>query len=327
VLLRYSDWKRPTDDAYAFRLRATSSAAVPGAFVPALPGTGSQSDIRHVAHEVLAEGEADRFERRIHRWSGPEDVVGEAGEKPYEGQQHTFEELAWRSPLRMADIDTVLRGVVLVLRSPSGPTDYVLRDHHMLDVALYHYWTTGELPRALFHADRHSDWCKDSYLEARRPQQAATWWTLIEGLKRPGTTDAVLNEQDVFFTTAAAAPTSRMTGRDIGASVRVPGFLDPDQLHWRQVLEQPGATEADWVSLDLDFFQPSPQLRVSHGLLRDVRFHGLVTAARVRVFVLSPQFTNGGDKIEPWVIQGRLHSTLRLLNLLRALPGNVRPRS
>ena len=48
---------------------------------------------------------------------------------------------------------------------------FVRYDHHMLDVALYHYWTTGELPCALFHADRHSDWCKDSYLEARRPQQ------------------------------------------------------------------------------------------------------------------------------------------------------------
>ncbi len=324
MLVRYSDWKRPTDDAYAFQLRAASGSSEPGSFVPAIPGSGSQSDIRHVVREVLAEGEAERFERRIHRWSGPEDVVGEAGEKPYEGQQHTFEERTWRTSLSMADIDAVLRGIVLVLRGPSGPTDYVLRDHHMLDVALYHYWTTGELPRALFHADRHSDWCKDSYLEARRPQQAATWWKLIEGLKRPGTTAAVLNEQDVFFTTAAAEATSRMTGRNIGASVQVPGFLDPDQLHWRQVLEQPGALQADWVSLDLDFFQPVAQLRLSQGLIRDARFHGLVTAAGVRVFVLSPQFTNGGDKIEPWVIQGSLHSTLRLLNLLRQLPGNVR---
>jgi hypothetical protein len=117
-----------------------------------------------------------------------------------------------------------------------------------------------------------------------------------------------------------------MAGRDVGVSVRVPGFLDPAQLHWRQVLEQPGADQTDWVSLDLDFFQPSPQLRVSQGLLRDTRFHVLVTGARVRVFVLSPQFTNGGDRIDPWVIQGHLHSSLRLLNLLRRLPSNVRPR-
>jgi hypothetical protein len=317
VLIRYSDWKRPTDDAYAFRLRAASGSAEPGVFVPALPSAGTRSDIRDVIRRVLVDGESDRFERRIDRWSGPEDVVGEAGEKPYEAQQHIFEERAARDTLMMADLDAVLRGVVLVLRGGSGPTDYVLRDHHMLDVALYHYWTTGELPRALFHADRHSDWCKDSYLEARRPQQAATWWALIEGLKRPDTAAPVLSERDVFFTTAAAERASGMSGRDIGASVRVPGFLDPDGLRWPQVLEQPGATEADWVSLDLDYFQPSRQLRVSKGLLRDARFQGLIVNARVRVFVLSPQFTNGGDRIDPWVIQGHLHSSLRLLNLLR----------
>ena len=325
VLIRYSDWKRPTDDAYAFQLRATAGAAEPGAFVPVLPREGTRSDIRDVIRQVLGDGEADRFERRIDRWSGPEDVVGEAGEKPYEGQQQTFEERVPGGPLTMADLDAVLRGVVLVLRGGSGATDYVLRDHHMLDVALYHYWTTGELPRALFHADRHSDWCKDSYLEARRPQQAATWWALIEGLKRPGTSTPVLSERAVFFTTAAAARSSGMSGRDVGASVRVPGFLDPDGLHWPQVLEQPGATEADWVSLDLDFFQPSLQLRVSKGLLRDTRFQGLLTGAKVRVFVLSPQFTNGGDRIDPWVVQGHLHSSLRLLNLLRRPPRQQPP--
>ncbi|KFE71881.1 hypothetical protein [Hyalangium minutum] len=317
MLIRYSDWKRPTDDVYAFRLRTAAGAAEPGAFIPALPGVGTQSDIRDVLRRVLADGEAERFERQIDRWSGPEDVVGEAREKPYAGQQHTFEERSPSDTLTMADVDAVLRGIVLVLRGSSGATDYVLRDHHMLDVALYHYWTTGELPSALFHADRHSDWCKDSYLEARRPQQAATWWALIEGLKRPSTGAPVLSERAVFFTTAAAERSSRMSGRDIGASVRVPGFLDPEGLRWPQVLEQPGATEADWVSLDLDFFQPSPQLRVSKGLLRDARFQGLLSGARVRVFVLSPQFTNGGDRIDPWVIQGHLHSSLRLLNLLR----------
>jgi hypothetical protein len=326
VLIRYSDWKRPTDDAYAFQLRAAAGSARAEGFVPSIPGAGVQSDIREVARQVLEAGEADRFERQIHRWSGPEDVVGEAGEKPYEGQQHTFEERAWSDVLTMKELDAALQGIVLVLRNGSGLTDYVLRDHHMLDVALYHYWTTGELPRALFHADRHSDWCKDSYLEARRPQQAATWWKLIEGLKRPGDAACVLREQDVFFTTAAAHRSERMSGRDVGVSVRVPGFLDPEQLHWRQVLEQPEATQADWVSLDLDFFQPAPQLRVSHGLLRDPRFHGLLQGARVRVFVLSPQFTNGGDRIDPWEIQGNLHSTLRLLNLLRRLPERARLR-
>jgi hypothetical protein len=51
-----------------------------------------------------------------------------------------------------------------------------------------------------------------------------------------------------------------------------------------------------------------------------------VSQARVRVFVLSPQFTNGGDRIDPWEIQGGLASSLRLLNLLRQLPEGVLPR-
>jgi hypothetical protein len=323
VLIRYSEWKKPTDAAYAFQLRAAGSGQA-GGFSPAVPGTGLPRDIREIAREVLVDGEAERFERQVQRWQGPEDVAGDAGEKPYVGQQLTFEESAWRDALTMRDVDSVLRGNVRVMRSPGGQADYVLRDHHMLDVALYHYRTTGELPRALFHADRHSDWCKDSYLEARVPPQAATWWKLFEGLKRPEGSAPVLTEEDIFFTTAKAEPTARMTGRDVGFSTLVPWFVDTSALHWRQVLERPGVVQADWVSLDLDYFQPAPQLRLSGGLIRDPRFHGMMAGARVRVFVLSPQFTNGGDKVDPWEIQGSVHSSLRLLNLLRQLPGNVR---
>jgi hypothetical protein len=324
VLIRYSEWKKPTDAAYAFQLRALAGPGRTGGFSPEIPGPGLRSDIREVARQVLEDGEAERFERKVNRWSGPEEVVGDAGEKPYEGQQLSFEERAWRGTLTMSDVDLVMRGTVLVMRDRSGQADYVLRDHHMLDVALYHYRATGELPRALFHADRHSDWCKDSFLEARTPQQAATWWKLIEGLKRPDGSAPVLTEEDVFFTTAKAEQTSTMTGRDVGFSTLVPWFVDTTELDWRRVLDRPGVTGADWLSLDLDYFQPAPQLRLSGGLLRDPRFHTLMGGARVRVFVLSPQFTNGGDKIDPWETQGSLHSSLRLMNLLRQLPGNVR---
>ena len=314
MLIRYSDWKKPTDAAYAFQLR--------GGFSPGIPSAGTRSDIREVAREVLAAGEAERFERKVHRWSGPEDVVGEAGEQPYVGQQLAFEEHEWRDALTLSEVDSVLRGNVRVMRGRSGQTDYVLRDHHMLDVALYHYRTTGDLPRALFHADRHSDWCKDNYLEARVPPQAATWWKLFEGLKRPEGSAPVLDEQAIFFTTAKAEPTSTMTGRDVGFSTLVPWFVDTAELHWGQVLGRPGVAQADWMSLDLDYFQPAPQLRLSGGLLRDPRFHAMMEGARVRVFVLSPQFTNGGDKIDPWEVQGSLHSSLRLLNLLRKPPAH-----
>ena len=316
MLVRYADWKKPTDDAYAFRLRE--------GLRPEVPEAGSRRDIRDVVREALADGEAERFDKRIQRWSGPEDQVGEAGDRPWVGEQVTFEEGAWRGALGFTELDAVLRGRVRVMRGAGGQTDYVLRDHHMLDVALYHYRTTGELPRRLFHADRHSDWCKDSFLEARVPPQAATWWKLFEGLKRPGTDTPVLAEQDIHFTTVKAPPTARMRGRDVGFSTRVPWFVDTTELHWRQVLARPGVAEADWVSLDLDYFQPSPQLRLGRELLRSPVLHGMMTGARVRVFVLSPQFTHGGDLIDPWVVQGGLHSSLRLLNLLRQLPDGVR---
>jgi hypothetical protein len=41
----------------------------------------------------------------------------------------------------------------------------------------------------------------------------------------------------------------------------------------------------------------------------------------VRVFVLSPQFANGGDRVSAWTV-GRRNASLRMLNLLRS--GRVR---
>jgi hypothetical protein len=308
LLVKYSDWKRPIDGDYAFVLRRIA---------PLLPAVGAQTDIRQIAREVLVEGDAERFDKRVERWTGPEDLVG--GARPYQGQQLTFEERGRRPTLNPGDVEAVLRGTVQVFRS-RGQVDYLLRDHHMLDVALYHYRTSGQLPRALFHADRHSDWCKDSYLEARTPAQAATWWKLFEGLKRPGDDRAVLGEGDVFFATGRAA--SRR-GRDVAGALTVPSSMANEDLSWERALEKPGALGADWVSVDLDFFQPAPQLRLASGLVRDPRFHTLMLEARVRVFVLSPQFTSGGDKVDPWIVQGGRHSSLRLLNLFR----RVRPRS
>lgn len=287
----YSEWKRPTDDAFAFALR-------PGN--PVAPAIGTRSDIRDVAREVLGPEDAARFERNVARWSGPEDLFG--GQRPWSGPQLHFVET---HPQRrtIADVRTVLTGTVLVSRAP-GQTDYLLRDHHMIDVALYHYRTTGQLPAHLLHVDRHSDWCKDSYLAQRRPAQAATWWKLFEGLKRPDGAP-VLPDDGVSFIGGRAPPRKF---RDIPGSVFVPPSAEGKAARF----------DADWVSLDLDYFQPSPQLRLASGLVRDARFARAVKQAAVRVFCLSPQFTAGGDKVDPWVVQGGLHSSLRLLNLLQA---------
>ena len=303
MLIKYSDWTRPIDGSHAFELRELS---------PRLPALGARTDIRDIAREVFQPQDADRFEQKIDRWSGPEDLVG--SDRPYLGQQLFFEEKRW-DRFTLGDVKAALTGTIQVSRVASGQTDYLLRDHHMIDVALYHYRTTGQLPSGLLHADRHSDWCKDSYLEQRKPAQAATWWKLFEGLKRPGTTQSVLREDEVHFITGRAPPRK---GRDIPGSVFVPSSMESQDFSWEKALDRPETLAADWVSLDLDFFQPSPQLRLASGLVRDPRFHRAVKQAAVRVFVLSPQFTSGGDKVDPWVVQGGLHSSVRLLNLLRA---------
>jgi hypothetical protein len=303
VRVSTAEWRRPIDAAYRFELRPVGSGSVPAA--------GVRRDIREVAAEVLVEGDGARFDARVARWAGPEDE-DEDGARPYVGEQVWFEERPWRPTLSLADLEDVLRGTVLVLRSAEGQVDYVQRDHHLVDVALYHYHTTGALPRTLFHADRHSDWCDDRYLSARRPAQAATWWALLEGLKRPGDGRPVLGEHDVVFTTAQPAAGE---GRDVGASNRVPWWVS-GSLAWPDVL--PRAVGADWVSLDLDYFQPVVQLALTRGLLRDGRFHQLMREAKVRVFVLSPQFARGGDVLQEWRVGGR-HASLRMLNLLRGM--------
>jgi hypothetical protein len=329
MLVRSSDYTRPTDGPLAFALLPLGEGPAPGA---AVPPAGTRTDIRLVAQEVLGAEAAARFAARVQRWGGPEDArAGAEGApvQPYAAEQLLFEERGWPARLTPADVEAALEGRVLVLRGPVGRTDYVLRDHHMVDVALYHYRTTGELPRGgLFHADRHSDWCSDSFLRARVPQQAATWWALLDGLKRPGGSAPVVDERHVVFTTAQAARREGMSGRDVGAAVRVPPCVDPSETGWAQVLAREGALAADWVSLDLDYFQPAPQLALTAGLLRAPAFQALLARARVRVFCLSPQFTNGGDRIEPWVVQGSRASSLRLLNLLRAddLPARAPPR-
>jgi hypothetical protein len=319
MLIRYADWVRPTDGALRFVLRAVQGR-IPGeaGFTPSAHAIGVCTPMGVVARAVLTEDGPTRFEARISRWSGPEDVRG-SGQQPYLGTQDSFEELPWRDRLSRAALEPVLEGRAVVMRS-AARTDYLLRDHHMLDVALYHYLTTGELPRRLLHADRHSDWCSDSFLAQRTPLQAATWWKLLEGLKRAEDGSAVVEERDVHFIWARAVRTGRMSGRDLGDAVPMPSWLSPEDCAWERVLEREEARAADWVSLDLDYFQPRAQLAAGGGLLRDPRFGHTFRQAKVRVFVLSPQFTNGGDKVEPWTVQGSLASSVRLLNLLRA-PG------
>ena len=54
MLVRYSDWKKPTDAAFAFRLKPSS------AFTPGAPALGDRADIRSLASEVLEPEDAVR---------------------------------------------------------------------------------------------------------------------------------------------------------------------------------------------------------------------------------------------------------------------------
>ncbi len=310
MLTRFSDWKRPTDAAYAFRVRPFGEIQ--------LRKDLDRVDIRDVTRAALVEGDGERFERRLHRWDGPEDRLAD-GTQPYIAPQNEFRIVASAERLAIQHVEEVLRGTALVFEHGAARVSYVMRDHHTLDAMLLHAARHGVFPRRLFHADRHSDWCGDGHLETHRPAQAATWWKLLDGLKQPDGVRPLLREEDVVFTTAVPTQRDGLSGRDVGSHALRPWFVDAADLPWQRALEREGALGCDWVSLDLDFFLPLAQWRETGGLVRDARFARLMRDAAVRIFVLSPQFTNGGDRHAEWLIRGRRHTTLRLLRVLMSL--------
>jgi len=299
---------RPTDAALAFQLVDLA---------PVTPPAGTLLDLRDIVRKCLGP-DAERFERRVARWDGPDDA-GAGGARPYAGKQLEFRLSDDARPISIDDLESVLRGTALLRVRSDGSRDFVLRDHHMLDVVLVHYATTGALPSRLFHADRHSDWCSDAFLNRRIPDQAATWWALLRGLKRPSDAGPVLEESDVVFTSERSAHAPWMSGRPFEEVLAVPWFVDRAKLHCTDATADDHAFDCDWVSLDLDDFLPSPQFRAARGLLEDARFRGMWRAAKVRVLCLSPQFTNGGDRHDRWAVAGRRSAMLRFVRLADAL--------
>lgn len=298
---------RPTDGVFAFRLAPVA---------PLVAAPGLELDVTEVARRVLG-GDADTFERHVARWPGPEDALPD-GSTPWASPQLRFRFVADAAPTP-EDVETVLRGTALVRLRADGSRDVLLRDHHMVDVVLVQHATGGTLPRRLFHADRHSDWCTDGFLNRRRPDQAATWWALLRGLKRPSDAAPVLEESDVVFTSERAPHEPWMSGRPYEEPLAVPWFVDRRALHWSDVARTPGAFACDWVSLDLDDFLPSPQFGAARGLLADEGFLRMWRRASVRVLCLSPQFTNGGDRHDTWRIAGRRTAMRRFLALVDRL--------
>ena len=75
----------------------------------------------------------------------------------------------------------------------------------------------------------------------------------------------------------------------------------------------------------LQFPNGAPQtVRVPPGNRNKTLQFDVVARARVVVYVLSPQFTRGGDRLERWTVQGSLASSARLLHLLRAPDSGAR---
>jgi hypothetical protein len=118
-----------------------------------------------------------------------------------------------------------------------------------------------------------------------------------------------------------------MSGRDVGAHERVPLHLTRTRydrlmhsLSWSTVREEPRLPSCDWVSVDLDYLLPAAQFKCARPMLDDPIFRNLLARAHTRVFCVSPQFTNGGDRYADWVIHGKRSRMQRAVNALRALP-------
>lgn len=141
----------------------------------------TRRDLQQVIKESFAcNVEAERFENSIERWGGPEDVFSDANGswyQPWVGKQQFVHEVTWCDEINEELFDDILGGTIILMRSHHESEtssrkrrvqpciDFLMRDHHILDALLLHRsMSLGPTPRALFHADRHSDWCRDGFL-------------------------------------------------------------------------------------------------------------------------------------------------------------------
>jgi hypothetical protein len=257
---------------------------------------------------VFSPADAKKFLGWFQNVTGPM-RTGKTGTKPLPAQ-NTFAERAWTTTLSVKDVEQVMRGTVLVLRSPDGAhTDMVMRDHNMLDAIAYHYYATGDLPRALVHADRHSDF---SFMDVGTGQEYCSWVSGLDNIRRPNHR-ALLDLKRVI----PVCERVYVRGKKDLPLDRPPEWT-AEATRWQSAVAKVATARPapDWVSLDLDLFQPSPQFKAMEPMLRDPRFAALMKRARVRVFVLSPSFTGGGDQVTN-EINGSLTASRRLINALR----------
>lgn len=260
---------------------------------------GTDRTIRDVAARLLGR-RATAFMNALSRWKGPK-VEGD--EQPYVGRQETFRAVPFKEALSRDDLETVLKGNVLVMKHPArDQVQLVARDHHTVDALLYLYDSAGYLPRGALHLDRHSDY------EELIPEhgQANGWWSLLPFFLRPGARGKegpeILSPRDVIYGTAVELDPAKydppMPGELNGAHENVPPSHDRDRITPEDALARAAELGPDFLSIDLDLFMPAAQDELAGWVLDDPRYQKLVEEARAVLFVLSPQFAKGGDWVK-----------------------------
>jgi hypothetical protein len=294
-------------------------------------GVGESKHIIDIARDALGASRALDFLTLWESWTGCS--VGDAAnpDTSTRTQQRTFTRIAWSDKLDTSDMMRVLRGEVLVMESPrTKQLDFVAREHNTLDVLLA-AWSLGRsMPDKILHFDRHSDYVNPDVDEptlgprhlAGLPQ-AAVWWSLLDVIKRSdGETPLADPYQDVAFVThlSPKEQTRKLTGARTSP-------LNPRDTKWANVAQRIQSAPADFVSYDLDLIMPSDQMRASQKMLRDPRFQEAMLGATTRLFVVSPQFSGGGDEV------GGGHAThspatyTRVLNVVRRAGGAIADRA
>jgi len=285
-------------------------------------------NIDSIIRRLFGRASREVYEARAPRTRGPSlRHLPPGGRQPYLARQQYFREKPWRERLSRKDLREVLGGTVLVMRR-GDQVDFIARDHHTLDVLLYERAATGYRPDGLFHLDRHTDFDAAELRPPRAMQQYNRWWGELERIRLPGG-KPLLRADRVIFATAvpdAAGEARRQTGGQVwgnpgrtlgGPAAAVPRSTARRGTDWRAAIQRAAAQRPGAVSIDVDALMPSCQLALTRGLLKDPRFGQLMDRARLRLFVLSPSFLNGGDLIERAEVNGSISSAQRLINFMR----------
>ncbi len=283
---------------------------------------GESKHVVDIAREAFGASRALDFITLWRSWGGY--PVGGPGDQSTTrcAQQRTFTRLPWKDKLDTDDMKRVLHGEVLIMENPhSKQLDFVAREHNTLDVLLA-AWALGRpMPTKVLHFDRHSDYITeaDAGTTGRRylagAPQAAAWWSLLDVIQRADGDPLANPTRDVAFVTYLSPRQDEREDRvlNFGRSSPIP----PRERQWQRVAEGLRNAPADFVSYDLDLSMPSHQMNGTKSMLRDPDFQRAMQGATTRLFVVSPEFSGGGDLIKNAHAVHSPATYARVLNVIR----------